>query len=81
MSWSTSTPVKEDWEDVEQERWRTLLGVGSATYVSGDTGTVVETGRDTDPRGGIEGDIEEPEELPDTYTYADAEGEAEGEYE
>lgn len=78
MSWS-STPVKEDWEDVEQERWRTLLGVGSTTYVSGDTGTVVEAGRDTDPRGGIEGDIEEHEELPDTY--ADAEAEAEGEYE
>lgn len=55
------------------------MGVGSATYVSGDTGTVVEVGSDTDPWAGIEGDIEEPEEFPDTYTGAEAE--AEGEYE
>lgn len=44
-------------------------------YVSGDTGPVVEA----DAVASMEGEIEEPEELPDTY--ADATAEAEGEQE
>lgn len=44
-------------------------------YVSGDTDTVLEGGMEVDTAAGMDGDIEEPEELPGTYADAEAEGE------